>query len=41
MRLIEGSKVPKFELLDVKGNLHTNETMLGKKYMISFYRYAS
>lgn len=34
-------KAPDFDLKDLEGNRWSNTEMLGKKYMLSFYRYAS
>lgn len=41
MKIEKGMQVPKFSLKSLAGQTVTNESMLGKKYMISFYRYAS
>lgn len=41
MRLKEEMLVPDFELVDIYGNSISSKDMLGSKYMISFYRYAS
>ena len=41
MRLEPGQTIPSFILKDLKGEVHTDKSMLGKIYMLSFYRYAS
>lgn len=41
MKLKEGMEVPKFEVEDIEGNIVSSEDLLGMKYMVSFYRYAS
>jgi len=41
MRLKPNFQVPDFELKSLDNQVFTNESMLGKRYMLSFYRYAS
>lgn len=41
MHLKVGQKVPEFIFTSMDGKTYTHASMLGKKYMISFYRYAS
>ena len=41
MRLVSGEKVPDFIIEDIKGNKITSQDLIGKRYMVSFYRYAS
>lgn len=41
MKIKQGVKAPQFEIKDLEGRLISSDTMLGKRYMLSFYRYAS
>jgi len=41
MRLKSGISVPGFELVSIDHQSFTKTSMLGKRYMLSFYRYAS
>ena len=41
MKLVKGQQVPNFELVSLNGETFSRDSMLGKRYMISFYRYAS
>jgi peroxiredoxin len=41
MTLEKGRQVPAFQLISLDGKVYNNKEMIGKKYMISFYRYAS
>lgn len=41
MRLKTGVQTPTFEIKDIDGKQISSELMLGKRYMLSFYRYAS
>lgn len=41
MKLVKGQQVPPFRLVSLKGDTYTQENMIGKRYMLSFYRYAS
>ncbi|MBN2796559.1 MAG: redoxin domain-containing protein [Clostridia bacterium] len=41
MRLEPGQTIPSFVLKDLSGEVHSDKSMLGKIYMLSFYRYAS
>ncbi|MCH4889674.1 redoxin domain-containing protein [Acidaminobacter sp. JC074] len=41
MRLDSGRQVPDFNLKSIGHQVFTDKSMLGKRYMLSFYRYAS
>jgi len=41
MKLSVGMKAPNFSLRSIKGDVFTLDSMKGKKFMLSFYRYAS
>jgi len=41
MRLKKGMNAPPFDLSDILGRTITSDSLLGKRYMLSFYRYAS
>jgi len=40
-RLIRGLKAPEFSEVDIHGEIHTMEKYRGRKWMLSFFRYAS
>jgi peroxiredoxin len=41
MKLTVGMKAPHFEIESLEGKTYTLDSMKGKKFMLSFYRYAS
>lgn len=41
MKLVKGQQVPDFKWVALEGDTFSRDSMLGKRYMISFYRYAS